>query len=280
MSVALAGGEVGEFPQRSRREPEGHLARLGILHGPEPLEEVLVGVRRVELHDLHLLRTAAEVLGQLHRQVGLPSARWAVEHQLPLVEEEFTHLVQPGAVVYEEFGGECLGDVRQRELPRRQPFGGGVFAAFAAACCRIRTVRKPDERVQGVQDTGQVDDVVLDGQSLLDFLRQLLVRVALREPGDGPAQVGQPARRRGLYGVPGDPPDVQPAVADGGHGVADAHLRQEGVQFVDETPLLVVRGRPLVPVLDEAAQRALRRIGLLQGRQVRGRERDEPLLQP
>lgn len=96
----------------------------------------------------------------------------------------------------------------------------------------------PGEPVQRFQDAGQVEDVMLDGQLLLHFLRQLLVRVAVRLPGNGSPQIGQAAWGRGQHGFPGDLSDVKPAVTNGGYRVADAHLCQEGVQLVDEAALL------------------------------------------
>jgi hypothetical protein len=69
--VALPRREVGQLAQRPLGEPEGNVAGFRILLRPEALEEVLVGVRGVELDQLDLLRTAAEKLGELERQVRL-----------------------------------------------------------------------------------------------------------------------------------------------------------------------------------------------------------------
>ncbi len=277
MCRLLAGGEVGEFPERSGRQPEGHLPRLGVLRGPEPLEEVLVGVRGVELDDLDLFGASAEVLRQLHGQVGLAGAGRPVEHQLPLVREEFTHFLQPGQPVDEEFGSQGVGDLRQDDLPLRRHLGGGRRGQRGVLA---RSRHGPGQSVQCLQDAGQVDDVVLHGELLLDLFGKLLVRVAAGQPGHGAPQVRQAARGRGLHGLPGDPADVQLPVTYGRHGVPDPRLGEERVELVDETALLVVGGSSFVATLDEAAQRALGRVAVLDTRQMGAGERDQSLLQP
>jgi hypothetical protein len=54
---------------------------IGTLHGTETFEEVLVGVGRMELDELHRARPA-EMFGELASKVCLPGARRAVEDYL------------------------------------------------------------------------------------------------------------------------------------------------------------------------------------------------------
>ena len=56
-------------------------------HRTVSLEEVLVGIRRVELHDLEGANAAREVLGQCLGEVGLSGSRGAVENDLALLFE-------------------------------------------------------------------------------------------------------------------------------------------------------------------------------------------------
>ena len=52
--------------------------------GRNPLDEILVGVRRVELYDLKVPAVAYALLGDGAGHVGLARARRPVENHLPL----------------------------------------------------------------------------------------------------------------------------------------------------------------------------------------------------
>ena len=70
--VAGFGGLLGEPAQRAGHELEGHLALVRLVR-PEALEEVLVGVRRVELDELDPLvgGVAGQLGGKVLGKVGL-----------------------------------------------------------------------------------------------------------------------------------------------------------------------------------------------------------------
>ena len=86
--VLLAGGWSASSRSGPAVQPEARASRRRRPAGPEALEEVLVGVRRVELDEFDLPGRSAEVLGELQRQVGLSGARRPVEHELPFVRQQ------------------------------------------------------------------------------------------------------------------------------------------------------------------------------------------------
>src|SRR5262249_43652867 len=81
---------VGEATQRSG--PEDKRARLG---WPEPFDEVLVRVGRVELDELHGV-AISEVVGELDGHIRLPCTGWSVEDDLPFVIQEVDDLAKEG----------------------------------------------------------------------------------------------------------------------------------------------------------------------------------------
>src|SRR5262249_28271395 len=62
--------------------------------GAKPLDEILVGVRGVKLHQFHAVLGASQMPGHLARDERLPGPRRAVEDDLPLVRKEFGELFQ------------------------------------------------------------------------------------------------------------------------------------------------------------------------------------------
>ncbi len=260
MAVSLAGGEVGELPQRARRQPEGDLPGVGVLLRAEPFEEVLVRVRGVELHQLDPFGSASEELGEFEGQVGLARARRAVQHQLPFVPEEVLHLAQPLHVVDEQFVGEGLARLGKLQLtPGREGRDRLARVAFPGhglvGELLVGTAESVDEGLHG----GEVDDVVLRRELLLEFLGKLVVGVPAALPVDGAAQVGTAAFGGGLLDRSGDLTDVQAAPGDATHRVARLHPGEERVQLVDELQLLVVGRRRPVVLLDERSQPLLAR---------------------
>ena len=100
-------------PSDDRVVEPAAVARLG----PDALHEVLVGVRRVELHQLRRARAAGdEVLGQPLGHVGLAGARRPVEDRLPLALDG----AQPGLEVLlgqRGLGGEVVERVGRVRPP-------------------------------------------------------------------------------------------------------------------------------------------------------------------
>ncbi|MCY1217111.1 hypothetical protein D9M72_290120 [compost metagenome] len=93
--VAGLGRFFGKAAQRAGDELEGHLSFVGLVR-PEALEEVLVGVRGVELHQLDAFIGAVpgKLGGQVLGQVGLARSGRAVENQLPVLLQEFRDFLQ------------------------------------------------------------------------------------------------------------------------------------------------------------------------------------------
>lgn len=89
---------LGQQLERAGHDVEHHraCARAATVtaHRTEALEEVLVGVGRVELHQLHPVG-ARQMPGQGAGQICLPGTGRPVEHQLPLLLELLGRLDQP-----------------------------------------------------------------------------------------------------------------------------------------------------------------------------------------
>ena len=90
----LRAGYVGKAPERARLDLVGDRSACR-RHGPVSLEEVLVGVRRMELHQGSRPCLRCEVVGELLSQEGLSSPRGTVEHNLELLREQVDDLLQP-----------------------------------------------------------------------------------------------------------------------------------------------------------------------------------------
>ena len=100
---------IDDAPHRAGSQLETTLRR-----GAVALEEVLVGVRRVELDKLHV--DASDVPRQGLRNVGLARARGPVEDQLGTITQQLDAVVEP-ADVYVQSGGQLDTRRRQDQLP-------------------------------------------------------------------------------------------------------------------------------------------------------------------
>ncbi len=180
----------------------------------------------------------------------------------------------------EQLVGEFGGRLGQLQLAAGEcgQLGAGIAGRFA--CFFLQFLIRATEPGHEPFDGGEVDDVVLDGQFLLQLLGQLVIRVAGFMPVDGATQV-RPATFGGdLLGLAGDLPNVERAARDRADGIAGFHFRQETVQFLDQAQTLVVGEGALVVFLDEGAQLVFADALLSTFPQVRGRQTDHPLGPP
>ena len=70
---------------RPQEGPVDPVKALLIRHGSQTLDEVFVGVGRMELHQADPGRVSGHPGSQLSRDVGLPGPWWPVEDDLALV---------------------------------------------------------------------------------------------------------------------------------------------------------------------------------------------------
>ena len=109
-------GHLGEVAERPGAQREGQGSAPARLR-PVALEEVLVGVGRVELDELDRA-VFGQVAGQLARQVGLAGSRRPVEDDLLLFPEQVRDLRQFG-LIHEQVSGELRGDRVEGKLASR-----------------------------------------------------------------------------------------------------------------------------------------------------------------
>ena len=93
VAILRVAGFCSEQSQRSVLQFEGWMPGLG-LRRTVPLEEVLVGVGRVELHQPHAAGVCHKVLCDLLGEKRLAGARGAVEHDLLALLEQVDDLLQ------------------------------------------------------------------------------------------------------------------------------------------------------------------------------------------
>src|SRR5699024_6211281 len=113
-------------------------------------EEVLVGVRRVELDDLHRV-IPGNVTGDLPGEVGLARPRGTVDDHLAPGLEHTDELGEPGEVEVEgrrELGRDWTQARRDIGVRRRHRFGGRWYGLGLVS----------DERLKDFASLGEVDD--------------------------------------------------------------------------------------------------------------------------
>ena len=86
-------GLLGNAPQWPLRELEPSLATLSE-GGPEPLDEVLIGIGWVELHDLVAAAVLLTPLGDALGHIGLAGARRPLKDRLSLILQPVNDLLQ------------------------------------------------------------------------------------------------------------------------------------------------------------------------------------------
>lgn len=186
---------------------------------------------------------------------------------LHVVDQQLVREFGRGLGQFQLAAGDQCGDLRAGV-----PFGLlGLVGQFLVAAT------EPGDKTL---DSGEVDDVVLDGQLLLQLLGQLVIGVADAVPFRRPPQVRSAAVRRDLLGFTGDLADVQQAVGNRADSVARLHPRQEHVQLVDQPEPLVVGQRGLVLLLHDGTELVLADALLDAFAQVPGREAYPALRQP
>lgn len=208
---------------------------VGAGDGSKSLEEVLVGVARMELHQLDPARVARQMACECPGQVGPPGARRPVEDQLTALEQQVGLLLQPLAVD-QQLLRQLVGDVGELHVALR----------FAD---RARDAERGQQRLDGGDVVvGEVDDVGLPGEPGGQRRGQRGEHHRMRgvAPAHRSAQVGAVVAGGGVLGVAGDLPEVDLGLRGGEHVVARAHLVEERVELAD---LGAARGVGLVGVV-------------------------------
>ena len=216
--VRVVTGLLGQAHKRPLPQLEDHLAVA--VHRPVPGDEVLVGHRRVELHQVGVSRIGP-VLRQLLRHVRLARSGRAEQ------DERLAPLHQPGHAL-QPFQGQVK--------VRRQILSGRLQARLASGG-GVGDQGRDDGAV-----IGQVGDVLVGRQPCGQGIGQVDEVDALGPtPGNRPPQTC----RQGGVGIPltptGDLPDVHQSIGGGDDQIAGRHHPQERVVLVDFLPLVVRR---------------------------------------